>query len=440
MKKTFLLLAAIIGLGFNAVAQSAGAQRPDLIITKAGENIEAKITKIGLDEVEYKKFDNQEGPNYALSKCDIASIVYANGKAEVFDCNKKQSKVVAEKEKAAATAPMYQPHALGFEMSHGFSIQRKYSNYFNLRDSYSISDCGYDGNSGSNYVAYGFDIGIHYTWNFSPYVGWDVIKLKFSIGNSFDQIGYINILTGIRASTPRFNVGSKKTYVYSAFRLGGCYVKDMDFHYDTPPYANGHTIIYDKFGFTCELDLGLHFKRLFFGPKYSYLNHKHYIGFNVGVDIEIGNKKPTAKVERNTIIKEKVVVRDTVIIREVIREVPQDIKQTMVELSNALFAFDKFTLNEKTISYLNKVVNWLKQNPEINVEIEGHTDNKGTAEYNQQLSEERAKAVYDYFVKNGISASRLSYNGYGLTRPIADNATEAGRQQNRRVELKIINN
>jgi len=172
------------------------------------------------------------------------------------------------------------------------------------------------------------------------------------------------------------------------------------------------------------------------------------LGFNFG-----GKKKepkpvpePLVIVERDTIVKEKEVVREVVrdiivrdtIIKEVIKEIPQEIKQTMIKLSNTLFAFDRFNLTEEAIIELDKVVSWLKQNPDINVEIEGHTDNRGSAEYNQNLSTERAKSVYDYFVNKGVASHRLAYKGYGLIRPIADNATEAGRQQNRRVELKII--
>jgi outer membrane protein OmpA-like peptidoglycan-associated protein len=123
---------------------------------------------------------------------------------------------------------------------------------------------------------------------------------------------------------------------------------------------------------------------------------------------------------------------------EPVKEVPQEIKQTMIRLSNTLFEFDKFNLTPEAVTELNKVLKWLNDNPALKVEIEGHTDSRGTAEYNQKLSEDRAKSVYNYFVEHGVSASRLSYRGYGLTRPIATNATDEGRQQNRRVELQII--
>jgi outer membrane protein OmpA-like peptidoglycan-associated protein len=122
-----------------------------------------------------------------------------------------------------------------------------------------------------------------------------------------------------------------------------------------------------------------------------------------------------------------------------VKEVPQEIKQSMIKLSNTLFAFDKFNLSNEAIVELDKVVKWLTDNPKINVEIEGHTDNIGTAAYNKTLSESRSKSVHDYFVSHGVAASRLSYRGYGFDRPVATNATAEGRQENRRVELKITN-
>ena len=142
-------------------------------------------------------------------------------------------------------------------------------------------------------------------------------------------------------------------------------------------------------------------------------------------------------VVRDTVEKvNTVVVRDTVV---VIKEVPQEIKDVMVELSNTLFAFNKFNLTDKAKAGLDKVAKWLNDNPDVQCEISGHTDSVGSDSYNQKLSEDRAKSVYEYFIhEGGVSSKRLSYKGYGKTRPIATNDTEEGRQQNRRVELNII--
>ena len=92
---------------------------------------------------------------------------------------------------------------------------------------------------------------------------------------------------------------------------------------------------------------------------------------------------------------------------------------------------------QKTLIDLNRV---LKKYPENIIEVQGHTDSTGTAAYNKQLSIERAKAVYDFIVANGLKTSALSYNGYGPDYPVADNSTAEGRAKNRRVELKIVAN
>lgn len=122
----------------------------------------------------------------------------------------------------------------------------------------------------------------------------------------------------------------------------------------------------------------------------------------------------------------------------VVEEVPEHIQKTMADLSNTMFDFDKYVIKDSAKGKLDDVVKWLQENPEIKVEIAGHTDNWGSDEYNQKLSENRAKAVYNYFIDKGVDKSRLQYVGYGEARPIATNATDEGRAQNRRVELTII--
>jgi len=81
----------------------------------------------------------------------------------------------------------------------------------------------------------------------------------------------------------------------------------------------------------------------------------------------------------------------------------------------------------------------MQSNPSIHIEISGHTDTTGTAAYNQTLSENRAKSVVQYLIGKGISTERLSFKGYGQSKPIDTNDTETGRANNRRTELKIVN-
>ena len=83
---------------------------------------------------------------------------------------------------------------------------------------------------------------------------------------------------------------------------------------------------------------------------------------------------------------------------------------------------------------------FLTENRELQMEIYGHTDNVGTETYNQKLSEKRVQAVADYLVQKGIDLARVPAMGFGESQPIADNDTPEGRQLNRRVEIKFVNN
>lgn len=108
-----------------------------------------------------------------------------------------------------------------------------------------------------------------------------------------------------------------------------------------------------------------------------------------------------------------------------------------IVLKNIFFDTDKFDLKSESTTELNKLVDLMKKNSTLKIEIGGHTDNQGDKNYNQKLSENRAKSVFDYLVKSGISSDRLTYKGYGMTIPIADNGTEDGRKLNRRTEFKV---
>ena len=107
-------------------------------------------------------------------------------------------------------------------------------------------------------------------------------------------------------------------------------------------------------------------------------------------------------------------------------------------LNNIFFDFDKYELKDRSLTELNKIVRFLKENPPIDVEIGGHTDSDGSASYNKQLSLKRAQSVVSYLVEKGINAQRLSVKGYGADNPIVPNDTEENKQANRRIEFKII--
>ena len=110
----------------------------------------------------------------------------------------------------------------------------------------------------------------------------------------------------------------------------------------------------------------------------------------------------------------------------------------IVVLKGVNFAFNSTELTPQSKGILDEWVTRIKGDKTIRVEVAGHTDSVGSDAYNQKLSEGRAKSVVDYFVSQGVSADRLKAVGYGKTKPVASNATDEGRAQNRRVELHIF--
>jgi outer membrane protein OmpA-like peptidoglycan-associated protein len=113
-------------------------------------------------------------------------------------------------------------------------------------------------------------------------------------------------------------------------------------------------------------------------------------------------------------------------------------------LKNVYYEFGKADLKEISFASLDEVVVFLNKHPELNVEIGGHTDNKGSDELNLKLSEARAGNVVAYLVSKGIDKKRLTAKGYGATQPIAPNTKEdgsddpEGREKNRRTEMKVL--
>lgn len=124
-------------------------------------------------------------------------------------------------------------------------------------------------------------------------------------------------------------------------------------------------------------------------------------------------------------------------LRSKLIQVNEDARGIILSMSDILFDVDKATLKQDLKTSLAKVAGILSVYQELNVSVEGHTDNQGSAEYNMKLSEQRAKNVLDFLESQGIEAKRLTYKGYGMTRPIGDNSTKEGRQKNRRVDLVI---
>lgn len=125
------------------------------------------------------------------------------------------------------------------------------------------------------------------------------------------------------------------------------------------------------------------------------------------------------------------------------KEIQQDLylvpieKNAIIRLNNLFFDYNKSSIQSISHSELNRLINFLKSNENIIIEIAGHTDDKGSKSYNQKLSESRAKSVSDYLLSNGIDNTRYSIKGYGELKPIEKNDTEENRAINRRVEIII---
>ncbi|EMR04431.1 OmpA family protein [Cesiribacter andamanensis] len=110
----------------------------------------------------------------------------------------------------------------------------------------------------------------------------------------------------------------------------------------------------------------------------------------------------------------------------------------ITRLNNIFFETDKYAIQARSETELQRVADFLRQNPDLRIEISGHTDDVGNAAYNQQLSEKRAQAVYQWLADQGIPAGRLKAKGYGQTQPQLPNTSDENRQQNRRIEFRIL--
>lgn len=116
---------------------------------------------------------------------------------------------------------------------------------------------------------------------------------------------------------------------------------------------------------------------------------------------------------------------------------PDVVKRVDYAANNILFVTGSYKLLPKSYKGLNEVIKIMQDNPDMKLAIDGHTDNVGSDEMNQTLSDNRANAVKQYFISKGIDESRITSAGHGESMPIADNSTASGRQKNRRVEMKL---
>jgi outer membrane protein OmpA-like peptidoglycan-associated protein len=138
----------------------------------------------------------------------------------------------------------------------------------------------------------------------------------------------------------------------------------------------------------------------------------------------------------NVFLTEEVIKKDTLTVTKIDS---LGIGESFV-LENIYFEYDKYELLEQSFPELDIVCNYLNKDENVKIQISGHTDNYGTDSYNDNLSKNRANSVVEYLTKKGIARDRLQSIGYGSKYPIDSNNTADGRQKNRRIEMKILNN
>jgi outer membrane protein OmpA-like peptidoglycan-associated protein len=124
-------------------------------------------------------------------------------------------------------------------------------------------------------------------------------------------------------------------------------------------------------------------------------------------------------------------------IERILELTPLKVGET-VQLNNIFFVQSRAEIMPESEPELERLLKLMNDNPSLEIELGGHTDNRGSSSANVDLSQERALAIVKYLVENGIDKKRLEFKGYGGTQPIGSNANEESRSKNRRVEIKVL--
>ncbi|GHV34079.1 hypothetical protein FACS1894178_0890 [Bacteroidia bacterium] len=188
-----------------------------------------------------------------------------------------------------------------------------------------------------------------------------------------------------------------------------------------------------------------------------YVVNPLMIGVKLTVSYDMVKKKKVKEVPPSApCIPDTIIIRDTFIIHDTVYvnvgsidtifrddtlhhiiEIEKLIVGDTIKISNALFDVDKYDLNHEFRAELNKLYEYMYHHPEISLEINGHTDNTGSKHHNRELSENRAKAIYNYLKDKGVEHNRMKYEGFADDVPAATNSTAEGRAMNRRTEIII---
>lgn len=196
---------------------------------------------------------------------------------------------------------------------------------------------------------------------------------------------------------------------------------------DEAPIANARVSLADKTSVLTDADGQFAFKDVPTGFEVVTASAQGYADGSAGADIGTGDENPVVLIR---LAKGKALVFDQ-------KEIA--VGQAF-SLNNILFDAGKADLKKESKPELDKVVAFLEANPNAEIELSGHTSSEGEAAMNRSLSYRRVKACKDYLVSKKIDAGRVIAVGFGPDRPIAGNDTEAGRKQNRRVELRVVKN
>ncbi len=148
----------------------------------------------------------------------------------------------------------------------------------------------------------------------------------------------------------------------------------------------------------------------------------------------IPTRKPTVKMQPEPIVKAETTSPN---LQGSKVDAPVLKSDSLIVLNEFLFETNSSTLKVEQFSVLDSIMDFLLSHPSLEVRISGHTDNTGKENHNKNLSTKRAEVVAEYLIENGVSENRVTFEGFGSSRPIAPNSTNAGRNKNRRVELLI---
>ncbi len=147
---------------------------------------------------------------------------------------------------------------------------------------------------------------------------------------------------------------------------------------------------------------------------------------------------PGSQIEQ-TPVRENSVVEEPVIVQEEPGKDPEPVvEKPNLNFKNILFEFNSSVLKTESYIVLDNIVREMQKDPSASFIIDGHSSVEGTAEYNQSLSEDRASAVKLYIVNAGVPSKNISTRGFGASKPVASNVTESGREENRRVEISVV--